>query len=212
MSALKSSQTNCLIIFTRYPEAGKTKTRLIPALGAKGAAILQKKLTEHTVKEAKKLIKDVSIYIYYTGNSQEVMKNWLGDDLAYYPQEKGDLGQRMQSAFRESFELGFTNVVIIGIDCPDLNINLIKNAFESLNDHDLVLGEATDGGYYLIGLKLVIPELFAQIPWGTDQVLSLTKNMAKKLMLNTFILPTLSDVDRPEDLYIWEQYTNLQDK
>ncbi len=194
-----------LIIFTRYPEPGKTKTRLIPALGAEGAAELQRQLTEHTVIEARKLLKEISIAIYYTGSPQKVMESWLGNDLNYFPQSSGDLGNRMKSAFTESFELEFSRVVIIGIDCPDLNIEIIRKGFESLDKNDLVLGEASDGGYYLIGLEKVIPELFQNISWGTNEVLSKTKIIAQQLKLNTVILPVLSDIDRPEDLSIWRK-------
>ena len=195
-----------LIIFTRYPEPKKTKTRLIPALGAEGAAELQLQLTEHTITEAKKLMREISTAIYYTGSSQKVMESWLGNDLSYYPQHKEDLGNRMKSAFEDSFKLRFSKVVIIGIDCPELNIAIIRNAFESLDENDLVLGEASDGGYYLIGLRKIIPELFQNIAWGTNKVLSKTKIIAQQLKLNIVILPVLSDIDRPEDLAIWEKY------
>ncbi|MEA5511470.1 TIGR04282 family arsenosugar biosynthesis glycosyltransferase [Crocosphaera sp. UHCC 0190] len=206
MSQHKLSSNHCLIIFTRYPEPGKTKTRLIPVLGAEGAANLQKQLTEHTVKQAKKLLNNLAISIYYTGKNKELMQAWLGDNLSYYSQARGDLGNRMNMAFIESFKLGFSKAVIIGIDCPDLNINILKNAFNYLENHDLVLGEAADGGYYLIGLKRVIPELFREILWGTSEVLSMTTNIADGLNLSYYLLPVLSDIDRPEDLYIWEKY------
>ncbi len=198
-----------LIIFTRYPEPGKTKTRLISALGAKGAAKLQRQLTEHTLKQARQLLNQVSLGIYYTGNSQEMMENWLGKDLAYYEQSRGDLGQRMQSAFADSFKLGYTRVIIIGIDCPELDATILQEAFNSLSEDDLVLGKAADGGYYLIGVKKVISELFQDIPWGTEQVLSVTKTKAKKLNVNTAILTTLSDIDRPQDLPLLKKYNIL---
>ncbi|MEM8781058.1 MAG: TIGR04282 family arsenosugar biosynthesis glycosyltransferase [Cyanobacteria bacterium P01_G01_bin.49] len=197
---------NNLIIFTRYPEPGKTKTRLIPALGAKGAATLQRQLTEHTITEVKKLLQEVTISIYYAGKNLELMQAWLGNAFNYYTQTGEDLGKRMKSAFSDSFELGFSHVVIIGIDCPDLNIALLQEAFSRLKNYDLILGEATDGGYYLIGLKRVIPELFQDIPWGTSQVLPLTKHLSEKLNLKTYFLPMLSDIDRPEDLPIWQKH------
>ncbi|ACK66192.1 conserved hypothetical protein [Rippkaea orientalis PCC 8801] len=204
--------TNCdrLIIFTRYPEPGKTKTRLISSLGAKGAARLQRQLTEHTLKQVNPLINQLSFAIYYNGNTQEMMKNWLGNDLSYYPQPEGDLGQKMQSAFADSFNLGYTKVVIIGIDCPALNSTIVQQAFNSLNNHDLVLGKAADGGYYLIGLKQIIPQLFKNIPWGTNQVLSITQTIAEKLNLTYSLLRTLSDIDRPEDLPILKKYGILE--
>lgn len=206
MSNLPPSAQNNLIIFTRYPEPGKTKTRLIPTLGEEGAAILQRQLTEYTIREAKKLLNQATISIYYTGKDQDSMRGWLGDDLNYYTQATGNLGDRMQSAFNDAFKKGFSRVIIIGIDCPDLNQTLLQEAFNHLINHDLVLGEAVDGGYYLIGLTNVVPELFQDIPWGTNQVLSLTHNIAKKLNLKLSLLPILPDIDRPEDLAIWQKY------
>ena len=198
-----------LIIFTRYPEAGKTKTRMIPSLGAAGAAKLQRKMTEHTLRQGKQLQRDrsISIQVHFTGGSQQLMAQWLGDDLLYLPQSDGDLGERMKSAFKSSFALGISKVLIIGIDCPDLNANLMAEAFDTLNeDCNLVLGPAADGGYYLIGLNRLIPELFFNINWGTSKVLSQTKNIAEGLSLNVGHLKVLNDVDRPEDLSIWQQY------
>ncbi|YAI81270.1 MAG: TIGR04282 family arsenosugar biosynthesis glycosyltransferase [cyanobacterium endosymbiont of Rhopalodia sterrenbergii] len=202
------TKKNChrLIVFTRYPEPKKNKTRLIPALGAKGAAELQLQLTEYTITKVRKLMKEISAAVYYTEASKEVMASWLGNDLIYCPQHEEDLGNRMKLAFENSFKSKFSRVVIIGIDCPDLNIKIIMNAFKLLDKNDLVLGEASDGGYYLIGLRKIIPELFQNIPWGTNEVLSKTKIIARQLELNTFILPILSDIDRPEDLAIWEKY------
>ena len=197
-----------LIIFTRYPEPGKTKTRMIPALGAKGAAELQRQMSEHTLKNATEWQKSSggNIAIYFAGGNVSLMSNWLGKDLTYYPQVTGDLGDRMKSAFNQAFDNGATRVVIIGIDCPDINLTLLNQAFSSLAKQDLVLGKAEDGGYYLIGLNYLIPKLFQNINWGTSQVLAQTQNIANSLNLNTAYLPMLRDVDRPEDLFIWQKY------
>ena len=201
---------NTLIIFTRYPEPGKTKTRMIPALGAEGAAELQRQMSEHTLKNAQEWQKNSGgrIAIHFMGGDVFLMSNWLGKELNYYPQISGNLGKKMQYAFNQAFEQGATKVVTIGIDCPNLNINLLNKAFSDLSDHDLVLGKAEDGGYYLIGLKRVIPELFQNINWGTAEVLAQTQNIANNLNLNSSYLPTLRDIDRPEDLFIWEKLTN----
>ena len=192
-----------LIIFTRYPEPGKTKTRMIPALGAEGAAQLQRQMSEHTLKNAQEWqkVSGGKIAIYFAGGDVSLMSNWLGKNLNYYPQVTGDLGYKMQSAFNQAFDNGATKVVTIGIDCPDINLTILNQAFSSLSEHDLVLGKAEDGGYYLIGLHRLIPELFQNINWGTSQVLAQTQNIANGLNLNTAYLPTLRDVDRPEDLF-----------
>ncbi len=200
--------TETLIIFTRYPEPGKTKTRMIPALGAEGSAILQRQLTEHTLKQVKKLqsMRSVFLEFHFAGGNQQLMREWLGKNLTYYPQPKGDLGQRMYSAFARAFAAGSDRVVIIGIDCPDIDEFLLDRAFDLLKQKELVLGSAEDGGYYLIGLSCLIAQLFKDISWGSDRVLTQTTNIANKLGFNFDYLTTLNDIDRPEDLYIWEKY------
>ncbi|MGC1394887.1 MAG: TIGR04282 family arsenosugar biosynthesis glycosyltransferase [Coleofasciculaceae cyanobacterium] len=194
---------DCLIIFTRYPEPGKTKTRLIPVLGAEGAAKLQRQMTEQKLAEAKKLqaINSTFLEIHFTGGNQQLMQNWLGN-LTYKQQSQGDIGCRMAAAFQAAFEAGMKRVILIGIDCPDLKAELMADAFQALNKHDLVLGPATDGGYYLIGLNYLVSELFIGITWSTAQVLEQTKNIIQKLELAVAYLPILSDIDRPEDLAV----------
>ncbi|QDZ40085.1 glycosyltransferase [Euhalothece natronophila Z-M001] len=187
-----------LIIFTRYPEVGKTKTRLIPALGEEGAAKLQQKLTEDTIQKLSEV--PVQFRVYFSGGNEELMKQWLGNHYSYYPQSEGNLGDKLIAALTETFSEEVEKVVIIGIDCPDLDATLINQAFSELSDQDLVLGKAEDGGYYLIGLRDCIPELFQGITWGTDQVLQETVAIAEKLGLKISYLPLLNDVDTPEDL------------
>ncbi|MGD1715124.1 TIGR04282 family arsenosugar biosynthesis glycosyltransferase [Dapis sp. BLCC M172] len=191
-----------LIIFSRYPEPGKTKTRLIPALGEEGAANLQRKMTETTLIKAKKLLNrmSLSIEIRFAGGNLQLMKNWLGSDLKYQEQGTGDLGERITRAFESAFNRGMKYVVIIGIDCPSLTPEIMLQAFGKLTQSDVIIGPATDGGYYLIGIKKIIPELFQGINWGTSVVLSQTVAIARKINLAIDYLPKLSDIDRPEDL------------
>jgi rSAM/selenodomain-associated transferase 1 len=198
--------TECLIIFTRYPEPGNTKTRLIPVLGAEGAATLQRQMTEHKLAEVNQLLTfyPLSVEVHFAGGNEQLMQEWLGSSLVYRRQSEGDLGDRMASAFQASFAAGMTAGVLIGSDCPDLNASLMAEAFQLLRQHDLVLGPALDGGYYLIGLRRLIPELFTGIPWSTAEVLQQTITIAKRLGLAVAKLPLLSDVDRPEDLSVWK--------
>ncbi|GGA48188.1 TIGR04282 family arsenosugar biosynthesis glycosyltransferase [Okeania sp. KiyG1] len=191
-----------LIIFTRYPEPGKTKTRLIPALGPEGAANLQCQMTETTVKKANKLLNliSLSVEVRFVGGDLQLMKNWLGSDLKYQEQGMGDLGERMARAFQSAFNQGMKSAIIIGIDCPSLTPEIILQAFTKLTQSDVIIGPATDGGYYLIGLRKITPELFQGINWGTSEVLSKTVAIAQNLKLVIDYLPKLSDVDRPEDL------------
>ena len=196
-----------LIIFTRYPEPGKTKTRLIPALGDVGAANLQKQMTEYTIFQVEELQKTtaISFEVRFAGGNLQLMQDWLGLGLVYQSQGEGDLGSRMARSLFDAFEFGMEQVVIIGIDCPGVNSQILTTAFEQLRDFELVLGPALDGGYYLIGLRRFIPELFANIDWGTSQVLQQTVDIAVQLNVSHIYLPPLADVDLPEDLPIWER-------
>ena len=200
--------TETLIIYSRYPEPGKTKTRMIPALGAEGAANLQRKMTEHTLNTAKQLKSDrnINLEVHFAGGDKQLMSDWLGTDIKYVSQVVGDLGDKMQSSFQQAFDADNQRIVTIGIDCPDINLKILNNAFNALQQQELVLGVAEDGGYYLIGLNKPVPQLFNNINWGTDAVLKQTKAIADELNLNTHYLTTLPDVDRPEDLAIWQKY------
>jgi len=216
-----------LIIFTRYPVPGKTKTRMIPALGEQGAADLHSRMTEYTLLNLLPLCRDKSleIGIYYSGGDRSKMQTWLDpvissfwvnyphltiNPIAYHAQVGEDLGKRMQGAFEDSFNHKIEKTVIIGTDCPDLSQNIIEEAFLALNSQDVVLGPARDGGYYLIGLSQFCPMLFNQIDWGSDRVLAQTKNIIEQEKLSVYDLPVLTDVDRPDDLYIWQSKKNYK--
>jgi uncharacterized protein len=187
-----------LIIFTRYPIPGQAKTRLIPALGAAGAAQLQRRMTRQTIATAQQT--PHSIQIQFCGGTIDELRSWLGDKFIYAAQADGDLGDRMVQAFDQGFAAGHDRVVIIGTDCPGIDRTILNQAFTALESHDLVLGPATDGGYYLIGLRRRIPALFDAIAWSTATVRAKTLEIAMELNLAYTLLPELSDIDRPEDL------------
>jgi rSAM/selenodomain-associated transferase 1 len=192
-----------IIIFTRFPEPGLTKTRLITVLGPEGACRLHRALTEKIVAQVRQIRNSypLGLEIHFSGGSRERMAGWLGRDLDYVVQEEGNLGTRMRRAFQKGFRQRWERVVLIGSDLPDLTPTIIRESFERLRNHDLVLGPARDGGYYLIGLKADRPELFGNtIPWGTKEVLKNTLLTAEQLGLRTAFLARLRDVDRPEDL------------
>ena len=210
-----------LIIFTRYPVPGKTKTRLIPALGEQGAADLHSRMAEYTLLNLLILGCDQSleIGIYYSGGDRTLMQNWLDpiissffendshsriNPIFYHAQIGEDLGNRMQGAFEDGFKNKIEKIIIIGTDCPDLSPHLIEETFWALNSQDVVLGPARDGGYYLIGLSQSFPMLFNHIDWGSDRVLAQTKKIIEQEKLSVYDLPVLTDVDRPDDLYIWQ--------
>lgn len=207
-----STAQNYLIVFTRYPEPGKTKTRLIPALGAEGAAALQKQMTEHTLATIRQLQNShdfgensIVVDVRFAGGDTFLMQKWLGTTWHYTPQGVGDLGDRLVRAFSHAFEQGAHAAIAIGIDCPDISADLLNTAFRQLDTIDVVLGPANDGGYYLIGLSTLMPDLFQGIHWGTEIVLQQTLSRATEINRGVAQLQPLADVDRPEDLSIWEE-------
>jgi uncharacterized protein len=150
----------------------------------------------------------ISFEVRFAGGNSQLMQDWLGSDLVYQSQGDGDLGSRMMRSLLSSFKSGAENAVIIGTDCPGVNTHILATAFEHLHTFDMVLGPAIDGGYYLIGLRFPVPELFTNIDWGTADVFQQTTDIADKLNLSRVYLPPLADVDRPEDLSIWEKIYN----
>ena len=200
-----------LIVFTRFPEKGTTKTRLIPALGAKGAAELQRKMTEHILARISSagITPELNIQIRFEGCSAKQMQNWLGPEYTYRPQGNGDLGRRMLSAFKTAFQNRADRVTLIGTDIPGITAATVYNAFNILEHEDLTLGPARDGGYYLIGLRRdtfkPARALFAGINWGDKSVLADTLKIAAVSGLRPHLLEELADVDRPGDLRVWER-------
>jgi rSAM/selenodomain-associated transferase 2/rSAM/selenodomain-associated transferase 1 len=201
-----------LIIFTRYPEPGKTKTRLIPVLGKRGAAELQRRMTEHLMTTVRNTIRSmpICVEIRYEGGNEKRFQQWLGPDLIFTPQHSGNIGERMQLALDDAFHAGAEAVVIIGTDIPDISPGILINAFDGLKEHDLIFGPAADGGYYLIGARKpswpkASPHIFREIAWGTTEVISQTLQIVMQLELSYLLLDTLDDVDRPEDLHVWRQ-------
>jgi rSAM/selenodomain-associated transferase 1 len=194
---------NRLIIFTRYPEFGRVKTRLVPLLGPAGATELHCRLTRHTIAWGTELSRQypVEVEVHFDGGSVDAMVECFGSSIRYCPQSTGDLGDRLTEALAERTE----PTVVIGTDCPGLVGGHVRQAFDALRDRDLVIGPARDGGYYLIGLRRATPEIYQAIDWGTDRVCQQTLLIATQNSLSVELLECLNDVDRPEDLKILDR-------
>lgn len=202
---MTSVQEN-ILLFTKYPIAGKSKTRLIPALGPLGAAKLQRQMTLAITAKLKQFSENnhCLFEIYFEGGSTELMQELLGTSLTYKKQQPGDLGQRMALAIAP-FLGEHQSIVLVGSDCPAINTTILESAFSALNDHAVVLGPAYDGGYYLVGVQGTLTEeplhfLFSNIDWGEDNVLDQTLLKIKTLQLNCHLLTKLHDIDTPDDL------------
>ena len=190
-----------LIVFGRYPVPGRTKTRLIPALGPAGAADLQRQLTEKIVEtaEAFALGREVNVEVCFESGSEQKMRRWLGSDLSLSRQAPGDLGTRMYAAFLAAFQRGCSRAVLIGTDIPELRADHLRQAFDALGENDLVIGPSRDGGYWLIGLNRPA-RLFEGIKWGTKAVLDQTLALANGQGLSVKELDYLTDIDTEEEL------------
>ena len=208
-----AGQRRRLILFTRLPIAGKVKTRLIPALGAEGAAALHRRLVLRTLRTAHVLCEseNVELEIRFCGGGEIELRHWLGDGWCCRPQCDGDLGARMAGAFADSFREGSPATVIIGSDCPALTRAVLAAAFAALRTNPVVFGPATDGGYYLIGLTKLVPELFQGVAWGMETVLAQSLEILARTGASPAQLIPLEDLDRPEDLAAWRRITEPED-
>jgi rSAM/selenodomain-associated transferase 1 len=191
-----------LIVFGRYPRVGKTKTRLIPALGPVGAAALQKRLAEKTVATARQTAIRIGARLVFChdGGREQQLRQWLGGrPIHFRPQATGDLGRRMHLAMQCAFDGGARRVVLVGTDIPGLTAAILEQAFTALDEKDLVLGPSIDGGYWLVGMTR--PEnIFDGIRWSRPDVLENTLTLARRKGMTPGLLDPLNDLDTPGDL------------
>ncbi len=195
------------MVFSRVPEPGKVKSRMMPLLGPEGAARLQERLTRRAVSTAVTAgASSVELWCTPTISHSYCTALEKAFDLRLRLQRGADLGERMAAAF----DLVLTEVsaaVLIGSDSPDLAKEDLQAALAVLqNGQEAVLGPAADGGYVLIGLRCPIPELFRDMPWGTSAVLGLTRERLARSGKSWHELPVRHDLDRPEDLALFPEF------
>lgn len=185
-----------LLIFMRNPVHGKVKTRIAATLGNDVALRVYQMLVDHTAS----VTRDISATrIICYSDLIECDGSW--DDSCFRIIQKGnDLGERMSAAFKDTLRFGAHKVILIGTDCYELNADILAGAFAQLTDHDIVLGPAWDGGYYLVGMKNYYPQLFENIAWSTEGVLEQTIRRCNELGLSYSLQPTLNDIDDERDL------------
>ena len=199
MSGLSDMNTKqrLLIILTKNPEAGLVKTRLAKTIGNEKALEIYETLCCHTARIADTVHAErVVFYSSFIPASDIFLTNNFSTGL----QKGNDLGERMLHAIKSKFETGFHHIVLIGTDCYELNSTIIENAFEELERSEAVIGPATDGGFYLIGMNKAIPELFLNRQWSTSDVLRESIAILNQLQITYQLLPELSDIDTFEDL------------
>ncbi len=190
-----------LIVFARAPVAGAAKTRLMPALGADGAAACQAALTRHTLDTATRACPKKTILACAPDDSHP----FFHDCQRRYPiqrqQQHGrDLGERMHRAMTEALQT-LSRIILIGTDCPAIDPDYLLAAESSLSTgHDIVIGPAEDGGYVLIGLSRPVAQLFTGIDWGSERVYPQTRERMMQTGLRWQALPHRWDIDEPADL------------
>lgn len=186
-----------LLIMVKNPALGKVKTRLAASVGNTKALELYRYLLEYTAEIAQASTADLRVCY-----SPEILEKdaFEGERVQKIQQVSGDLGLRMQAAFEAAFSDAYEQVLIIGSDCYELNTSLLEAAFTALDKTDVVLGPTYDGGYYLLGMKRLIPELFCHKKWSTATVFEDSLTDIKRLDKSYALLPKLNDIDYIEDV------------
>lgn len=186
-----------LLIFVKYPEPGKVKTRLAATIGAELAAQLYQEFVRQTFELTLQSQVAARFVTFTPVDKEPELKKLFPGPWQWFPQENSpNLGVRIQRAIQHVQQQGYSQVITIGTDSPSLPAEYLDQAAAALMQHDLVLGPATDGGYYLIGLKNNAPvELFSGIDWSTEHVLRQTLQRAGQLRLSVQQLPIWYDVD-----------------
>ena len=197
-------QRPALLIMIKNPIPGKTKTRLAAEVGDGRALRMYGKLMRYT-REQVLGVDGITRYLHYS-DYVDTDDDWSNRDFLKLVQVGEDLGARMAAAFDHAFVRGHDRVIIIGSDCPGLTAELLREAYTALTTHELVIGPAKDGGYYLLGMRHAHPELFRDMAWSTDSVCEETLSRARVRGLSVKQLPILVDVDHLSDWkgYGWE--------
>lgn len=191
---------NTLLIFIKNPALGKVKTRIAETAGPERALQIYQALLRHTRALALSVAAErLLFYSDFVDNQDE----WSAADFQKMTQQGDDLGERMRRAFEQAFALGATNAVVIGSDCASLDTSIISSAFDKLQEFPFIVGPATDGGYYMLGMNHYMPEVFNNIEWSTEQVFPTTLERIETLQKKYFLMPELPDIDYESD---WEKY------
>jgi rSAM/selenodomain-associated transferase 1 len=196
--------------FAKAPVAGSVKTRMIPSLDAREACTLHEQLLTWTGTQLLAAqLAPVELWVSGSGN-YPVFNRLLAQGVSGLREQSGpDLGARMYHALADGLAR-HEQVILVGSDCPAIDAAYLALAVTALASNDLVLGPADDGGYVMIACRRVVPEVFADIRWGTDSVLAETVVRVRAAGLDYELLPSLCDIDRPEDLAYWYELSSSQ--
>ena len=187
---------DAVIIFVRNPELGKVKTRLAATVGNDEALNIYSLLLNHTMQEADKVAADKFVFYHQQITADDI---WNANRFYKKLQTAESLGDKMKAAFDEIFKARYTKIMIIGSDCLQLNSTIINTGFGLLDEHDTIIGPATDGGYYLLGMKKNYEFLFDNKTWSTESVFDDSMKDMQQHHISTGLLPLLTDVDTEAD-------------
>lgn len=188
-----------VILFTRVPIPGQTKTRMMPELSPADCARLHTCFLKDIRKELEKI--EADLYIAYTPKGNADRLKWIfGGEAEYFPQKGSDLGEKMSHALENVFGMGYDSCILMGADVPELLSESVVRSFELLIEHDVVLGPTVDGGYYLVGMKKPQPAIFQVKSYGKESVLAGTLRAAEDAGLTVGLTDLLADMDTVADL------------
>lgn len=211
-TADESTMKRGLIVLAREPLPGKVKTRLAAAIGDQAAAELYESMLQDVLKTVREL-SDVDVVVYW--DCREGALPLLAEKYRCRSRRQitGELGERMRGAFEEMFADGCELCCIIGSDAPDLPLPYLQEAYRLLSapPADVVLGPSLDGGYYLLGLRQVCPELFSDIQWGSAAVLDQSLSAAEDSGRSVSLLPVWRDIDTLEDLQAFQERNRVKE-
>jgi len=194
------SSKNFLGLTIKFPEPGKVKTRLAAELGPERAAEIYRRLAGNVLRRTSPELSEYERVVFFTpADKRREFEQWLPEERLI-PQRGLDLGGIMHNAIEDLLTAGADKTVITGVDIPDLDRKIINLAFDALDNADIVIGPAMDGGYYLIGMKALHPVIFQDISWGTEKVFKETVAKIDQAELRLRTVVRLYDVDTPEDL------------
>lgn len=195
---------NALILMTRIPMAGQTKTRLMDIMSGDECAELHMAFLKDLFNTFKKL-EEVEIYLTYTPkNSLDTIENIIPEFIRTFPQRGEDLGSKMYNAIKDILSLDYEKVILIGSDIPHIKNEDILHSFKILEEKDIVLGPSYDGGYYLVGMKKPNEGIFhISKKWGGKSVLESTIDIANNQSLTVGLATKYMDIDTKEDLFVF---------
>lgn len=198
------NSTAALIVFIRNPKPGEGKRRIAASVGDQRTYEIYLELLEHT--RALTMQYHGPKYLFYSDFIDET-DDWPSTEVKKYLQANGDLGEKMTAAF-EIVMSTHDHAMIIGSDCPEIQVDDLQSTDQMLKDHDIVIGPATDGGYYLLGMSGFHPGVFKNVPWSVAETSQFTRLQCQKLGLNLSELTERNDIDTIDDYRQWKSKMN----